>query len=642
MALASPGVQHQVEKLSRQIKRLVNSNLKEICRSEGLPVSGVKATLQNRILERLNEVNISGDTAILQRLENSVNNRGASPSGYQDYHQNRASSSAFSASSPTMPGQWANGGYAQSARAYAPLAFRTSPFYAFVEPLTKTVDLPGTFPHILGFRSALRKAPAMTSHRHTVATTLALNQDQAARIRSDPQLRICLFCGSDSGLGRYEQLDIAFPSQIEVKVNADEVKANYKGLKNKPGTTRPADITDFIRKTTNYDNAISITYALTQKDAKSQQANTSQKFTLIAYLVKTTSVGELTEKIKRRAVISKQKVLDEMITRANDPDIVATSSVMSLKDPISTLRIQIPCRSTVCSHNQCFDVASFLQLQEQAPTWTCPVCNKLISFEALVVDQYVQDILAHTSADQVTIEPNGNWSHGDSSTIQSSNGRNLQNDDSDDDLIDITDTRIYQVKKEEPPSASSHSMVAHTPPLTSRDSSSAPHSSSNKRKRQEVIDLTLSDEEDDEPPHRPSKRHAPGPPKPQNPASQSYYTPSPGLPDPRNGHAYPPARSSSSFSAHNHTTAPNNTPHARPPSSPYPPSPATRPNGVAPFPLRPPSTPQSHPPPPSSAFNPSLHLPPPNRHSTGLMGGGGPGGGNPRGLGSVGYGGHAR
>ncbi|KAL9093328.1 MAG: hypothetical protein Q9165_004069 [Trypethelium subeluteriae] len=128
------------------------------------------------------------------------------------------------------------------------MVFKNSPFHGVIEPLTKVVEL-----------------PAMTNHRHTVATQLTLNQDQVARLRSDPSLRICLFCAADSGPGRYEQLDISFPSQIEVKVNNDEVKANFKGLKNKPGTTRPADITGFVRKTANYDNSISVTYALTNK-----------------------------------------------------------------------------------------------------------------------------------------------------------------------------------------------------------------------------------------------------------------------------------------------------------------------------------------------------------------------------------------
>ena len=298
---------------------------------------------------------------------------------------------------------------------------------------------------------------------------------------------------------------------------------------------------------------------------------------------------------------------------------------MSLKDPVSTVRIQIPCRSTICTHNQCFDVSSFLQLQEQAPTWTCPVCNKLISFEALVIDQYVQDILARTSADQVTIEPDGKWSHGDTTAEQSTNGPNQQDDDSDDDLIDITETRVSQVKKEEPNFPLPGSVAAQTPSQTSRETSSVPHTNSNKRKRSEVIDLTLSDEEDDEPPHRPSKRHAPGTGNGPSAATGSYYTPSPGasLPDPRNGHTYPPSNSRGITPQYS-----NHQPH--------------RANGISPFNIRPPPPPsQIHPPPPSGVFNPSLNLPPPpapRSHGSSASSMSGGGGGSSRAPGSVSYG----
>lgn len=40
------------DQLQRKVKQLLNADLKSICKSEGLPVSGVKATLQARINER--------------------------------------------------------------------------------------------------------------------------------------------------------------------------------------------------------------------------------------------------------------------------------------------------------------------------------------------------------------------------------------------------------------------------------------------------------------------------------------------------------------------------------------------------------------------------------------------------------------
>jgi E3 SUMO-protein ligase PIAS1 len=130
-----------------------------------------------------------------------------------------------------------------------------------------------------------------------------------------------------------------------------------------------------------------------------------QKFFALANLVKQHPTDDLVSQLKTRKLISKEQVLREsknlpcslglnyaklrsaVQNRANDSDIVATSSVMSLKCPLSTLRIQVPCRSIVCTHNQCFDASSFLELQKQAPTWTCPVCSKATSFESLQVDQ---------------------------------------------------------------------------------------------------------------------------------------------------------------------------------------------------------------------------------------------------------------
>jgi E3 SUMO-protein ligase PIAS1 len=152
-----------------------------------------------------------------------------------------------------------------------------------------------------------------------------LNEAQTGRLNSDPSLRLLLFSALEQPLAPYSRLDIAFPSQIEVKVNDAEVKANYKGLKNKPGSTRPVDITNFVRtKVANQRNSLLITYALTQKASQPEvsfhqnspqmllQADRPlQKYNLFVYLVRKFSVEELTQRIKRRNVITRESVLDE-------------------------------------------------------------------------------------------------------------------------------------------------------------------------------------------------------------------------------------------------------------------------------------------------------------------------------------------
>lgn len=50
MAAAGVSLEQQAQAIQAKIKTLLNSDLKEICRGEGLQVSGVKNALQNRII----------------------------------------------------------------------------------------------------------------------------------------------------------------------------------------------------------------------------------------------------------------------------------------------------------------------------------------------------------------------------------------------------------------------------------------------------------------------------------------------------------------------------------------------------------------------------------------------------------------
>jgi E3 SUMO-protein ligase PIAS1 len=124
-------------------------------------------------------------------------------------------------------------------------------------------------------------------------------------------------------------------------------------------------------------------------------------------------------------------------------------------------------------------------LQEQAPTWTCPICNKTISFNGLAVDQYVQEILSKVkNVDQVTIEASGEWSTGKATTPP----RHGPQDDSDDDVIEVSDYRVSAIKEEAALTPTSLS----TPPLPSREASTVPRSGT--KRTAEVVDLTLSDD----------------------------------------------------------------------------------------------------------------------------------------------------
>lgn len=103
----------------------------------------------------------------------------------------------------------------------------------------------------------------MTQHRNSITVQIkAQDSDLLPQCVKDKSLRVMVFCAAqDSGLQ-----DIAFPHQSELKVNGDDIKANLRGLKNKPGSTRPVDITDHLRLNIRpYANNVEFTYALTSK-----------------------------------------------------------------------------------------------------------------------------------------------------------------------------------------------------------------------------------------------------------------------------------------------------------------------------------------------------------------------------------------
>ena len=188
---------------------------------------------------------------------------------------------------------------------------------------------------------------------------------------------------------------------------------------------------------------------------------------------------------------------------------------MSLKCPLSAMRMTLPCRSTLCNHIQCFDAESFLQLQEQAPQWSCPTCNKQFKFDQLVVDQYVQEILQTTSksVEQVTIEPTGDWKSGSNTTDDfrsstSSSKAKMPTVSSSDDLVEIQEFRPNGSKSGQ---SSTPQSFMKSPNLSSREASTAastaPRSTPGKRAPDNVIDLTL-DSDEDEVPQPPKKRQS--------------------------------------------------------------------------------------------------------------------------------------
>ncbi|KAK5166233.1 E3 SUMO-protein ligase pli1 [Saxophila tyrrhenica] len=605
--MASSGhiLQQQKPGVEARIRALVNDDLKTICRAYGYQVSGAKALLVNRCVEALNTAVENGDVKAFEDLRYRSQNRGKEPPrGVIDgaVAQRWPPTGGFQ---PYNMAPQRNGPGVSQGRPSGKGTFKTSPFYEILETLVPMHDLP--------------EGPEMPQNRHTVKSSLTLRADLAQQCRSDPNLKIMMYCGLTKTMSPHSPADVAFPNQIEVKVNEQEVKANFKGLKNKTGSTKPADLTFLVRKYNGQPNGVSVTYALT-----------TNRFAFAIFLVRYHTKDELAARINKHNIIRKQTVLSAMSKANSDDDIAATSIRMSLKDPVSTLRISSPVRSSYCSHNQCFDGGMFMSLMEQAPYWHCPVCSKAITYDSLCVDEYFQEILkaAPASIEKVDIEPNGEWKvikeEEDSQTGGPANKPRASydddfDDDFDDDIVELdqpVSKPVNGVKRESQSQASlgGRPTALDTPPLSSREPSVAQSATSaqrgSKRPQSAVIDLTLSDDDDDQPVRSARRTNTINVPRRGGNTNNTATTASPydtptSLPDPRlqppqqnhNAHqtnqqvdSYRPPQNPSypqnqayGFSAHNSMSPPNiNSPvafgqtsipsqHSRPFPSPAPP-----------------------------------------------------------------------
>ncbi|KAH7349511.1 putative SUMO ligase SizA [Plectosphaerella cucumerina] len=467
---------------------LLNKQLSAICQLNGLTSSGVKAHLQARITNLIQETINQRDLARFRQIESSVSttranglNHRSSPAKHFDpasamapnhngNYQFGRPGTGFGGGH-VAPGNGFNGAMPPGSSAQCPpipsrrlikpgMVFKPSPFY----------DVRYSIGPV---RTCESKA-----NEHTILNSCV----------NDKSLRVMVFCAAD----KHGTNDVAFPHQCEIKVNGGEVKANLRGLKNKPGSTKPVDITDLLRlKPANYENRVELTYALTAKIQVGKK------------IPKSSVIQESTYPVCPATITHNNADISPVTKKFADPDIVTTSQVLSLKCPLSFMRMEVPCRSHLCTHIQCFDATSYLQLQEQGPQWLCPICNKSAPYETLAVDEYVRDILARTPefTDQITIMPNAEWRVG---SVQQDKGgaSGAATLDGDDDL-EISEVNYISGRQVHTPIRSVQSTATPTTTGVSREGSSLPRgagSVSHKRPAAEVVDLTLSSDDEGPPP----------------------------------------------------------------------------------------------------------------------------------------------
>ncbi|CAL9056900.1 unnamed protein product [Musa banksii] len=97
----------------------------------------------------------------------------------------------------------------------------------------------------------------------------------------------------------------------------------------------------------------------------------------------------------------------------SDLEVVADSVTINLRCPMSGSRMRIAGRFKSCIHMGCFDLETFVELNQQSRKWQCPICLKNYSLENIIIDPYFSRItsLLHNCGDvnEIDVKPDGSW-----------------------------------------------------------------------------------------------------------------------------------------------------------------------------------------------------------------------------------------
>lgn len=238
--------------------------------------------------------------------------------------------------------------------------------------------------------------------RNVCNVPVSLNAEEIELLEQSPDARLYLFSGLSS-TPNPAKTPIQFPP-IEIHVDGINTKQYVKGLKGKPGTCRPADLTKYV---TNLRRQFTIN--IVYSDAL-------EPYILYVYIVHARSPENLVTSIEKEGshipIDVTKKAIQRDYEQNQDDDIVMDTSSISLRCPLTYARMKHPMKSTACDHVQCFDGLSFLTMQERIPSWICPVCSAQLDQNLLAVLDYMCEILLKTSeeVDTVLLHTDGSWS----------------------------------------------------------------------------------------------------------------------------------------------------------------------------------------------------------------------------------------
>ncbi|KAK0406014.1 hypothetical protein QR680_018317 [Steinernema hermaphroditum] len=151
----------------------------------------------------------------------------------------------------------------------------------------------------------------------------------------------------------------------------------------------PVDISKYIRR------------GLNEHTIEVRWSETTTRFAIGMYHVTHWSYKDLLARIRpnERSIRTKEQtkhLIAKVLSADKDSDMRIDTIRVSLLCPLTLKRMQCPAKGRQCGHLQCFDLESFLQMNECRPKFNCPVCPKRISLMNLVVDEFFLNLIKST------------------------------------------------------------------------------------------------------------------------------------------------------------------------------------------------------------------------------------------------------
>nr|ALE30149.1 SUMO E3 ligase [Dendrobium nobile] len=98
----------------------------------------------------------------------------------------------------------------------------------------------------------------------------------------------------------------------------------------------------------------------------------------------------------------------------SDLEVVADTVSVNLRCPMSGSRMKIAGRFKPCIHMGCFDLETFVELNQRSRKWQCPICLKNYSLENMIIDPYfnrITSLMQNCGEDvnEIDVKPDGSW-----------------------------------------------------------------------------------------------------------------------------------------------------------------------------------------------------------------------------------------